>query len=457
MVFEDILHGIESNSLEYKLKINEALFKTLSAFSNTQGGVVLVGISDAQELVGVELSNRDIEDFTNKIVNKLGVHPIIEILEAEGKKVLKVKVIKSALPVAYDGKYYKRVGNTTREMQGEELREFFVRGAKWDGVTGDYELDEIDEKTVRKFLRMAIANGRLRAADESDSLESVLEKLKLSINGKLTHGAIMLFGKNPQKYFINTVVRVGRLKDDITIVGDRLIEGNLFEQAGVAEEAIKNFINVKYEITGEDFVRKSIWDYPLEAVREALFNALIHRDYFKYNIQTQIKIYDDRIWFFNVGGLPEGITIEQLKVPHPSVARNPLLVHVFYLAGFIEEYGSGIERIVRSISSQGLPEPLFKEEFSGFSVYLKKEEIEEKALGKNGLNDRQRKAITTINTKGKIDNAEYCRITGAIKKTATRDLGDFVKKGILERVGRTGKGTYYVLKSGRAQWGQRGH
>ena len=112
-----------------------------------------------------------------------------------------------------------------------------------------------------------------------------------------------------------------------------------------SEEVIKNFINVRYEITGEQLTRKNIWDYPLEAIREALLNAVIHRDYFKYNVQTQIKIFNDWIWFFNIGGLPEGITLEQLKTTHPSVARNPLIVHIFYLAGLIEEYGSGIGRI----------------------------------------------------------------------------------------------------------------
>lgn len=94
---------------------------------------------------------------------------------------------------------------------------------------------------------------------------------------------------------------------------------------------MKNFINVRYEITGEELTRKNIWDYPLEALREALLNAIVHRDYFKFNVQTQIKIFDDYIWFFNIGSLPEGITLEQLKGIHPSVARNPLIVHIFIL------------------------------------------------------------------------------------------------------------------------------
>ncbi|MBU4349605.1 transcriptional regulator, partial [bacterium] len=111
------------------------------------------------------------------------------------------------------------MGNTSREMQGEELRSFFIKGTNWDGLTGNYSLDEIDTETVRKFIRMAVGSGRLRIEGEKEDIKTIFEKLKLIINGKLTNGAIMLFGKNPQKYFINALVRVGRFKDEITIIG----------------------------------------------------------------------------------------------------------------------------------------------------------------------------------------------------------------------------------------------
>ncbi|WP_461834349.1 ATP-binding protein, partial [Desulfothermus sp.] len=182
-----------------------------------------------------------------------------------------------------------------------------------------------------------------------------------------------------------------RLKNEITPIGDRLIGGNLFKQAMEGEETIKNFLGVRYEI--KELVRKEIWDYPLPAVREALMNALIHRDYFRWNVQTQIKIFDDYIWFYNIGELPEGITIDQLREPHPSVPRNPLIVHIFYLAGFIEEMGSGTGRIIDNMKLADLPEPEFKEELGGFSVYFRKDKYTEEYLRKLGLNERQIKAV----------------------------------------------------------------
>ena len=320
-----------------------------------------------------------------------------------------------------------------------------TENSTWDGLTGEYSLDEIDTDTVRKFIRMASRNGRLKTADENEEIKTILKKLKLIINGKLTNAAIMLFGKNPQKYFINALARVGRFKDEITIIGDRRIEGNLFKQVEEAEEAIKNFINVRYEITGEQLTRKNIWDYPLEAIREALLNAVIHRDYFKYNVQTQIKIFNDWIWFFNIGGLPEGITLEQLKTTHPSVARNPLIVHIFYLAGLIEEYGSGIGRIMDSLKEANLPEPEFKEEFAGFSLYLRKDYYTEERLKEMGLNDRQIKAVMYVKEKGKITNKEYQEITKISRQMATIELTNMVDRGVFIKIGKAGKGVAYQL------------
>lgn len=421
------------------------MFKTISAFANKDGGIIYIGISDKKETKGFEYNNSILEDLTNKVVNLLGLHPQIDPIKINKKDILQIKIKKSTLPVSYKGKYYTRVGNTTREMQGEKLRSFFIKGTNWDGLTGNYNLDEINPETVRKFIRRASRNGRLKNADENGDIKTILKKLKLIINGKLTNGAIMLFGKNPQKYFINALVRVGRFKDEITIIGDRRIEGNLFKQIEEAEEAIKNFINVRYEITGEQLTRKDIWDYPLEAIREALLNAVIHRDFFKYNVQTQIKIFNDWMWFFNIGGLPEGITLEQLKTTHPSVARNPLIVHIFYLAGLIEEYGSGIGRIMDSLKEANLPEPEFKEEFAGFSLYLRKDYYTEEKLKEMGLNDRQIKAVMYVKEKGKITNKEYQELNFVSNKTAYLELSDIIKKNVFAVEG-SGRTVAYNLK-----------
>ena len=190
--------------------------------------------------------------------------------------------------------------------------------------------------------------------------------------------------------------------------------------------------------------RKDVWDYPLPALREAVINALIHRDYLEPG-DVQIKIYDDRIWFWNPGKLPEGLTVDMLKRDHPSIPRNRLLATVFYFAGLIEKWGSGTKRIVELCREQGLPEPDFKEEMGGFSVVFYKDMYTEEHLRKLGLNERQIKAVMYVKERGRITNKEYQELNATTQKTASRDLTKLVNIRLFERVGTTGKGTFYIL------------
>jgi predicted HTH transcriptional regulator len=245
---------IETRDVEYKERFTDRVMEAVCAFANSAGGTLYIGISDNGEVIGVDL---------DKVISKLGIHPEIEIEEREGK----------------NGRYYERVGNTTREMNLERLREFFLKGVNWDGLISE-----------------------------------------------------------------------------------------------------------------------------------------------------------------------EGITVEDLKRPHSSVPRNPLIVHIFYLAGLIEEVGSGIGRMVESLRGQGMLEPEFKEEMGGFSVRFYKDIYTEENLRKMGLNKRQIKAVLCVKERGKISNKEYQENFGIKKRQATDDLKVLEEKGIFKKVGTTGKGTYYVLK-----------
>ena len=196
----------------------------------------------------------------------------------------------------------------------------------------------------------------------------------------------------------------------------------------------------------ESFQRKEIWDYPLLAIREALLNALIHRDYFNTDIQTQIRVYDDAIRFHNPGSLPQGITIEMLKTEHYSFLHNPLIAKIFYLAGFVERYGSGIGRIVDALAEAGLPEPEFQSDSFGFIVRMRKDlRFTEDSLRGAGLNERQLRAMSFARENGGITAVEYAAIAPEVsEKTRYRDLLDLVHRGLLEAVGAK-KGRKYVL------------
>ena len=444
MTLDQLLKEIESRELEFKEKPNPALFKTLSAFANTNGGVAFIGVSDKKEITGHRCSNADLKELSDTIVNKLAIHPVIEPVKCEGKTVLRIDVKKSKIPVAYEGRYYTRVGNTTRLMDTEELKEFLISGIEWDSLPSQSGLADIDEETIRLFVRQAKSAGRLPFADEREPVAAILTRLGLMTGDQLTNAAFLLFRKKQEPCLSDAVLRIGRFKDGATIIGDRWIAGNLFHQLIEGEEALRNFINVHYEITGETPERKEHWDYPLAALREALMNALVHRDYFKKHEQIMIRIYDDAIWFHNPGGLPKGLSIEQLKVNPQSIPRNPLIARIFYLAGYIEQYGSGIQRILTSFADAGLPEPEFQTDAWGLTLTMQKDIFTSGYLAQLGLNERQRLALSYVREQGEITNSELQRLASVSRRTAAYDLSHLVKTGILELQG-TRKAARYIL------------
>lgn len=223
-----------------------------------------------------------------------------------------------------------------------------------------------------------------------------------------------------------------------------MIEGTIMEQVDEAVEFIRKNINVRFVMTGKP-EREQIWDYPLEALREAVINAVCHRDY-TIPSNTEVRIYDDKLIVWSPGGLPFGITIEDLYKPHSSVLRNKGIGGVFYDIGWIEQWGSGIDKMRRACMKAGLPEPHF-EEHQGFRVIFRKDICTEEYLRNLGLKERQIKAVMYVKEKGKITNKEYQQLAEVSRITASRELQNIVEKGIFQMLGKVGKGTKYVLKA----------
>ncbi len=454
-----LIHAGESETVEFKESWDDdSALKSLAAFANTRGGTLLIGVDDAGRAVGWMRGNKDLQNLATKIVTALNVHPTAMREEAVDHALVLVIEMPYAPPVSYKRRYYWRVGNTTREVPPDQLGQFLVesKGGTWDTLIGarNSSLEEIDSETVNRFVRRAVAEGRFSRESLDDMPEMTLERLGLVAEGTLRNGALLLFGKDPQKHFINLLVRVQRFKTDIDIIDDKWVSGNLFQQYDETLIILKQYISVRY-ITRE-IEREDVWEYPIRALGEALINALTHRDYFKAERFILIKVFDDHIWMFSPGGLPEGITIDDLKKPHAPHARNPLIAKVFYRAGYVEESGTGTTRMIQQMKDAELPEPEFKEEMGGFSVYLYKDIYTEEILRKMGLNERQITAVLYVKERGQITNEEYQEIAHISKPTATRELSTLVKMDLLLRRGITGRGTSYVLKKG-SQRDQRVH
>ncbi|KIE18566.1 hypothetical protein DS62_13950, partial [Smithella sp. SC_K08D17] len=217
-----MLGGPEGLHLEFKQKINDGVYKTVAAFANTDGGSILIGVTDTGKMAGVDLTPPELDQLTSRMIDKLGIHPRIDRVQYKGKDLIHISVEAGNAPVTFEGRYYKRVGATTREMNSDELGRFFRRRLYWDSqICEKATLKDINPSAVRAFVRMGIASGRLLDIAAKESAKTVLSRLKLTDGEKVTNAAIMLFGKDPQKYYFNAIMRVGRFKREDLIIGDR--------------------------------------------------------------------------------------------------------------------------------------------------------------------------------------------------------------------------------------------
>lgn len=438
-------HLKESQITEFKSNWRDEHFKVISAFANANGGNLIIGVDDDGSPVGIKNSKKLLEDIPNKVRNKVGIIPSVNIEKRKNKEVIKVIIKPSSVPISYDGKYYIRSGSTTQELKEKELADFLLKkfGRTWDEIVEEKaEFDDLNRETVVKFKRLAV--DRIPSIAEEKDWKTVLEKLNLIKNSDLKRAAILLFGNNPQRFYIQSCVKVGKFLTETDIQTTDIVEGNLFEQLENTLEILRSKY-LKSNISYEGIHRRDILEYPYDALREAVINALIHRDYIGTS-NIQIRIYDDKLIIMNEGKLPPEVPVEKLKTEHLSKPRNTLLAKVFYFAGFIESWGRGTIKIVENCVKQGLPEPDFIEEYGVMKVIFYKDKFTEEFLQKMGLNERQIKAVMYMKKTGRITNKEYREIANTTKKTASRDLSNLVKKEILKQVGSTGKGTFYTLK-----------
>jgi ATP-dependent DNA helicase RecG len=145
---KNLLISGETETIEFKEKANASFFESISAFANAKGGTLLLGVDDKGKIKGVDSSSKFLGDLTNRVVNKLAIPSELETINMKGKRVLVVRVPRSSLPISYEGRYYERIGNTTREMKSENLRALLLRGKSWDSLTGDFSIEEINPETV---------------------------------------------------------------------------------------------------------------------------------------------------------------------------------------------------------------------------------------------------------------------------------------------------------------------
>jgi ATP-dependent DNA helicase RecG len=435
----------ESHNIEYKPNWRDEYLKWICGFANAGGGKLYIGIDDDGKVTGIDNYHELLEQLPNKFRDILGVYAEVNLQDENDKHFLEIIVPRYDVPISVRGKYYIRTGSTLQELKGLALNEFILKrtGKNWDDIPEPrVTVHDIDESAIRQFLKDARIVKRINVEDDI-SIRDLLEKLRLLENGHLKRAAIMLFGKDPGKFYPNMAVKIGRFGEtDTDLKFHEVIEGNLIQ----LKDRIGEMLNAKFFIHPIDFMgmqRVERDEYPIASVREMILNALVHRNYM--GAPTQIRLYDNNFSVWNDGGLPEGISEEDLKKVHRSKPRNPLIADTCFKAGYIDLWGRGTIKIIEACKEAGLPEPVLKEEQGGFLSKIFKDRFNIEQLKKTGLNERQLKAIEHVKKNGSINNSVYQRINNVGKTTATEDLQKLVEEDIFRQTGGKGRGTKYVL------------
>ncbi|MDR1887470.1 MAG: putative DNA binding domain-containing protein [Prevotellaceae bacterium] len=367
----------ETQYIELKASWRDEYLKTIAAFANTDGGKLFIGYDDTGAVVGIDKS--------------------------------------------------KKANNMT-----------------WDEViVPDVSFDAIDRAAVRLFVQRAVGYNRLPADVETEDIHRMFHHLELTNDaGELTRAALLLFGKQPTRFFKSAIFKIGRFghEDPTNLIINDFVEGNIFQMP----DRVMDLLKSKYLLSPVGYrglQRIETLEIPEKAMREAILNAIIHRDYSSTS-SIELRVFDKKITLWNHGAISAPLSIDTLKEVHGSYPRNSLIAKMFYRAGYIEAFGRGIMTIINETVKGGLEEPVFKDFSQGVQLTFLRPQPD-KTDETVPLDVRQQKAVDYVREHGSINNATYQEITGCTRKTATRDLKNLVDSGLLI-ANKSGRYTFYT-------------
>jgi len=465
--FEQLIGQREGETLDFKKEMPSSsdLARLITAFYNTRGGTIIFGVEDGtRHLVGVS-NPQGIEEGVVNILRarcSLDVMPTIEFVSYRDEEFVVETCpqgVRKPYLVSGETRPYVRVGSSNREAQDEEVRRLYIEGSE-----GGFEVllcrgatvANLSEELIAAYVRRREeTSGRPLGLSWEEALRSLGCVVEQGETWVPTNAGVMLFAEDPQRFIGQTEVACVRFKgtDVVSYIDRRDLRGPLYQLVDDAEQFIYRHMKVGRRIEG--FVGVEYREYPQEAVREAIVNAVVHRDYSRRGQRIRVFMFDDRIEVYSPGTLPPGVSLEKMRRLEPqSVLRNPSIVGVFRDLGsrYIERLGTGIRRMALAMEGHGLPRPRFEEMGSGFQVTLMgpSERFMEGTMARpawaEGLNERQVEAVLYVGEHERISRGEYAKLLSLSSRTAARDLSDLVGRGILDLRG-AGRGAYYVLKS----------
>ena len=453
-IISELIRAGESQSIEFASAAAAGdvggIGRTVCGFANAEGGTLIIGATQGS----VNVTPHLIENLREELLRRISPHIAFAIREVvfQRRTLLLVDVPSGwDMPYTFDREIFVRVGEQTRPADGVLVRELLAKkstlGPRWERqVAAGVSLQDLDATLLLRVATEAEGGKRFLFSGPHSAIV-ILRELDLAEGDMLRNSAYALFGNKPDRRFPQMRVRAVAYqdKDQETLKDSRMIGGNLFEIVEKSLAFLKDHAPISSEIPREGLQRKQKAPFPLVAVREALLNAIIHRDYAPADGSASISIFSDRVEIWNIGDLPEGMEIAELAHVHASRPRNPDIAHLFMLHGQIERIGSGTRRIIREFRSVGLPDPKWRRVSGGILLTLPREKLKGIIASGQDLNLRQRAVLKNLQIDEAIRLAEYmARSPEKIQERQARDdLKALVEMGFMRRRGQA-RQTEYV-------------
>ncbi len=446
----------ESEFLEFKKTTANlhAAMETVCAFLNSDhGGTVLIGIKDDGTIVGQILQDKNLQELATEIKR---IEPITKInvkyITLDNEKKVIVLSIDPGLraPYTYDGRSFVRIQSTTSRMTREQYEYLYHKNNphRWESLTSNScNINDLDKTRIKDVIRMGIAHRRITPDAIKSSIPDMLKKLKLIVDEKLTNAAVILFCKNEDKQFIQSNLKLARFNgiDKTSFYDNKIFTANAFDLHDKAMDFLHFHLPVAARIEPGRSERIETPAIPYNVLREAVTNALVHRDYSHAGGSMSIARYDDRVTITNIGSLPTGVSLKKLGTTHESILRNPLIANVFFVCGKIEKWGRGTIDMIKDCKDVGNPLPVYEEIGNSFSVTLPLKEPTPSVIFEKPipllipkLTDRQHKILNALKS-GPLSRQQIIKQTKEklADRTMQRELTNLKNMGLIKPTGKT--------------------
>lgn len=463
---EKIIATKERDTLEFKKStmLLKSAAQTLCGFLNDGGGIVLIGVSDSGKIVGQQVTDNTRQEVARELhkfepFSKIKTE-YIDLPDSDRTViVLTAHYEPEGIPYTYDGRAYERIDSTLIKMSQQKYQQLLLertlKPKAWEKLPALIRFDELDHEEILVSIRDGIREGRFKPDVATNDPKEALARLKLLKDNVITNAAAVLFCRDPLPEYSQCIIRLVRYRgiEKGVFMDNKQIYGNAFVLLKEATDFVDRHISIAARFEPGSMRRIDEPTYPPKAVREAVINAIAHRDYTIVGGSVTLSIYDDRLEVSSHGKLPKGIKITDLKMKHDSQPRNELIAHALFRRGVIESVGTGTQEMIKYCQELGLQEPEFLEGGNTFSVIFKAKEPEQtlKVIDKTDkkivqLTARQKDIINLLRENEALSASD---IIAKIKqpsseRTLRRDLLALKKLGIIDSRGHARTAIWFL-------------